>query len=144
MSDADSIFTGYAQDPEVCRYVPWKPHRSIADTETFLRGAVEALAGTVRSPWVITLPPADEAIGMIELRPANPFSTMGYVLRRSAWGQGLTTEGVRAVMAAAFTLPDLWRVSAYCDADNRASARVMEKVGMSLEGRLRRFCGSQR
>jgi RimJ/RimL family protein N-acetyltransferase len=88
---------------------------------------------------VITQPPENGAIGMIELRPANPFSTLGYVLRASAWGKGLMTEAVRAVLAAAFQLPDVWRVSAYCDVDNLASARVMDKAGMQLEGRLRRF-----
>lgn len=36
-------------------------------------------------------------------------------------------------------LPGVHRVCAYCDVDNAASARVMEKVGMVHEGTLRRW-----
>ena len=33
----------------------------------------------------------------------------------------------------------MYRVYAYCDVENLASARVMEKAGMSFEGVLRRW-----
>ena len=41
LSDAEAIFTGYGQDPDVTRYLIWRPHQSIADTEAF-QAAVEA------------------------------------------------------------------------------------------------------
>jgi ribosomal-protein-alanine N-acetyltransferase len=31
LTDAEAIFRGYAQDPEISRYMIWRPHRSIAD-----------------------------------------------------------------------------------------------------------------
>ncbi len=34
--------------------------------------------------------------------------------------------------------PSLYRLWAVCDVENMGSARVMEKAGMQLEGRLRR------
>lgn len=34
--DADAVFT-YASDPEVSRYLPWKPHSSPEDTREFLQ-----------------------------------------------------------------------------------------------------------
>jgi RimJ/RimL family protein N-acetyltransferase len=33
----------------------------------------------------------------------------------------------------------IWRVQAFCDLANRASARVLEKAGLTLEGTLRRY-----
>jgi RimJ/RimL family protein N-acetyltransferase len=33
--DAPAIFTGYAQDPEVVRFLIWHPHRGLADTEAY-------------------------------------------------------------------------------------------------------------
>jgi ribosomal-protein-alanine N-acetyltransferase len=33
-TDAGPIFEGYAQDPQVSRYVTWRPHVTIEDTET--------------------------------------------------------------------------------------------------------------
>jgi [ribosomal protein S5]-alanine N-acetyltransferase len=35
--------------------------------------------------------------------------------------------------------PDIWRLQAFCDLENRASARVLEKAGLTLEGILRRY-----
>ena len=36
MEDAPAIFDGYAQDPGVTRYLTWKPHQNIRETEQFL------------------------------------------------------------------------------------------------------------
>ena len=35
--------------------------------------------------------------------------------------------------------PSIWRVQAFCDVENRASVRVLEKSGLTLEGTLRRY-----
>ncbi len=32
MDDAPAIFTNYAQDPEVTRYITWRPHKNLEDT----------------------------------------------------------------------------------------------------------------
>jgi RimJ/RimL family protein N-acetyltransferase len=55
---------------------------------------------------------------------------LGYRLRREAWGRGLATEGCRAMVAHAFTLPGIERVVAGTMAVNTGSRRVMEKLGM--------------
>ncbi|MGH6943752.1 MAG: GNAT family N-acetyltransferase, partial [Geminicoccaceae bacterium] len=62
-----------------------------------------------------------------------------YVLARPFWGRGYMTEAVRALIRAALADPWIFRVWAFCDVENLASARVMEKAGMSFEGRLRRW-----
>lgn len=70
------------------------------------------------------------------------------VFRRSAeigiwvaepyWGRGIATEAVRAMTEFAFAHFDLCRVYAGVFEWNPASMRVLEKVGYTLEGRLRR------
>jgi ribosomal-protein-alanine N-acetyltransferase len=42
------------------------------------------------------------------------------------------------VVAWLKTLPGIFRIWATCDTENFASVRVLEKVGLSCEGRLRR------
>ena len=37
-----------------------------------------------------------------------------------------------------FSVPTVWRLAATCDIDNLASARVLEKAGLTREGILRR------
>jgi RimJ/RimL family protein N-acetyltransferase len=56
---------------------------------------------------------------------------LGYRLRRSAWGQGLATEGSRALVDKAFTDLGAERVFAETMTVNAASRRVMEKAGLT-------------
>jgi RimJ/RimL family protein N-acetyltransferase len=57
---------------------------------------------------------------------------LGYRLRRAVWGQGLATEGARALVRKGFTELGVERVVATTYQDNLASRRVMEKAGLRL------------
>jgi [ribosomal protein S5]-alanine N-acetyltransferase len=48
------------------------------------------------------------------------------------------TEIVRVLIDWALSQPSIYRVSAVCDSENLASARVMEKAGMQREGLVHR------
>jgi RimJ/RimL family protein N-acetyltransferase len=48
------------------------------------------------------------------------------------------TEACSGLVDRLFKLSQIWRVWAYCDIENRASARVLERSGMQHEGILRR------
>lgn len=63
---------------------------------------------------------------------------IGYWLNEPYWGQGIATEVVRTMTAYAFDHFDLVRVFAQVFESNPASARVLEKVGYQLDGRLRK------
>jgi RimJ/RimL family protein N-acetyltransferase len=62
---------------------------------------------------------------------------LGYWVGRPYWGQGYATEAAARVVAYAFEELGLRRVTAQALRYNRASTRVMEKVGMLHEGTLR-------
>lgn len=53
-------------------------------------------------------------------------------------GRGIVTEAAKAVIAFGFEEMDLVRIQAKCLIENVGSARVMEKVGMSYEGLIRK------
>jgi ribosomal-protein-alanine N-acetyltransferase len=63
---------------------------------------------------------------------------IGYWLGEPFWGQGITTRAVRALTRYAFGHFDLVRLYATVFEWNPASARVLEKAGYTLEGRLRK------
>ena len=48
-------------------------------------------------------------------------------------------EATRSVIGWAFQQPSIYRVYATTDAENLASQRVLEKVGMQCEGILRKY-----
>ena len=52
-------------------------------------------------------------------------------------GRGYATEAARAIVRFGFIKLCLHRIWSWCIAENAGSARVLAKVGMRLEGRLR-------
>ncbi len=139
MDDAASIFAGWARDAEVTLYLTWRPHALISHTEHFLAMSIDAWTDDDRAVYVITTRETDVPIGLIEARFESTFAaSVGYALRRSEWNRGYMTEACRAVVDRLFALPEIWRVWAYCDIENRASARVLEASGMQHEGISRR------
>jgi len=82
-----------------------------------------------------------EAIGGMGLEPHNDVhrlvADIGYWLGEPFWGRGFATQGLRAFTAYAFSTFDLYRLQATVFAWNVGSAKVLEKAGYALEGRLR-------
>ncbi len=93
-----------------------------------------------RFQLAITLRGSDEPIGSVGIRrkPENEFEAdIGYELHIDRWHRGYATEAARAVVAYGFEALGLHRVSSWCIAENAASAQVLERAGLRLEGRLR-------
>lgn len=65
--------------------------------------------------------------------PQRTQGVIGYMLRPDLVGRGLGTDLARGLLTAAFDVLRLRRVTASCNADNIASARVLEKIGMRRE-----------
>jgi RimJ/RimL family protein N-acetyltransferase len=62
--------------------------------------------------------------------PDPTLAGLGYRLARAAWGQGLASEGARAMVGQAFACPDVGRVVASTMAANEASRAVLTKAGL--------------
>ena len=139
LTDAVILFNTYTHDPEVTRYVMWRPHTSVKQTSEFLKGCVAAWEGERRFPYVITLKGTDNPIGMVDFHITGSTVGIGYVIGRAYWGRGYVPEAVRVIVDWALNQPSIYRVCADCDVENTASARVMEKVGMQREAVLRRY-----
>jgi [ribosomal protein S5]-alanine N-acetyltransferase len=138
-SDAQRMFARYSQDPQVSRYMSWTPHRSLDDTREYLGRIMSENDQGTSAGYLIFSRDGGELMGSVGGRIQGPLITFGYCLARDAWGRGFATEAARAFVAEAILQPLVWRVQAFCDVENRASARVLEKAGLSLEGTLRRY-----
>ena len=138
--DAQAVFDNYAADPEVTRYLQWRPQASLESVRTFLSACQQLGEAGKEFSWVIAETPLGAAVGMITLRLESAARTqIGYVLARRYWGRGYMPEAARAVIAYGLHVLGRYRVEAYLDFENTRSARVLEKAGMQLEGRLRRY-----
>lgn len=138
MEDAELIFQRYAQDREVTRYLTWRPHVSIQETEDYLQRCLSDWKSEAQFSWVILLKETQLLIGMVGVR-FNNGAVIGYVLAKKHWGQRYMSEAVQVLVDWALTQESIYRVWSVCDVENRASVRVLEKVGMNCEGVLRKW-----
>ena len=139
VSDADDIFDNYAADPEVTRYLTWPPYGDRNEVSQFLQSRLDRWDCGAEFSWAITRLEEDRVIGMIACRMREHAADIGYVLSRPFWNRGYTTEAAGAIVEWAISLASICRVWAVCDIENKASARVLEKLGMQREGILRRY-----
>jgi RimJ/RimL family protein N-acetyltransferase len=136
--DALQMYEGYVRDPEAIRYLAFRKGQTIEETEGFVERALQGWEHGTMLTWAITLQPDGTLIGVIDVR-LESHANVGYVLARKHWNHGYMTEALQAVVAWAMGQPEIFRLWAVCDVENRASARVMEKAGMECEGILRRW-----
>lgn len=139
LEDATVIFAGWSQDEDVTRYLTWRPHQRIEQSQQFIRGCLSAWEHATRFPYIITHKETGEVIGMIDPRIEGHKVGIGYAAARAHWRKGYVTEATRAIIAWAFQQPSIYRVYATTDVENIASRRVLEKAGMQCEGVLRKY-----
>jgi ribosomal-protein-alanine N-acetyltransferase len=89
--------------------------------------------------FAVTLKNNQELIGAmgLGLNLNQGLAELGYWIGKSYWSRGYCAEAARTVLHFAFTALCLNRVHARHFSHNPASGRVMQKVGMRHEGRLR-------
>ena len=129
----------YASNPEVVRYMDWPPPASPGDVADRIEGQAARWESGEEYSWMITVRPEDRAVGGVTCYPHGHAVELGTVLAREHWGRGYATEAAKAVLDWAASLDSVFRIWATCDVDNAASARVLEKIGMTREGILRRW-----
>jgi RimJ/RimL family protein N-acetyltransferase len=131
----------YQADPRYLRYYAWT-ERAEEDVRAFLQMFLNQQQARPRIKFqlAVTLRESGRLIGNCGIRkdsPAAHQADIGYELAPDHWGQGYATEAARAIVAFGFEDLKLHRIWADCVAENTGSARVLEKLGMRLEGRLR-------
>jgi [ribosomal protein S5]-alanine N-acetyltransferase len=128
----------YQSDPRYLRFYPWT-ERSEASVREFVGGFLARQKDKPRRVFqvAVTLPAEHgRLIGNCGVRVNDTRQReghIGYELDPDYWGRGYATEAARAVLAYAFEQLKLHRTLAECTADNVASARVLEKLGMRRE-----------
>ncbi|MCM3360089.1 GNAT family protein [Psychrobacillus sp. MER TA 171] len=140
LGDAEDMYT-YGSNPEVSKYVTWDQHNTIEDTKEFIHFILKQYEKKDIAPWGIEYKETGQFIGTIDFvqwQIKHDSAEIGYVLSPDYWGQGLTTEAAEALIHFGFNHMDLIRIQARCFVENVGSSRVMEKVGMSYEGTMRK------
>ena len=137
--DAGAIFSRYSSDPEVTRLVGWPTHTAVADARAFIAYSEGQWAAWPAGPYLIETRRDGELVGGTGLAFETPYRAQtGYVLAKDAWGRGLATEALEAMVGVARDA-GVRRLYALCHHTHRASARVLEKCDFAREGVLRAY-----
>jgi RimJ/RimL family protein N-acetyltransferase len=131
----------YASDPEVCRFMMWGPNTE-EESKAHVRRALETSQLRPRRTFnlAVSLKDSGEVVGCCALvisEAEHREGHIGYSLTRVYWGRGYASEAAKLLVKFGFEALGLHRIFATCDPENRASARVLEKAGMQLEGCMR-------
>jgi ribosomal-protein-alanine N-acetyltransferase len=130
--DLDDLALIFA-DPLVVKYL--LPSRAATREET--RNALESILRHWQrhgyGRWAVIHRASGKLIGYGGLRCFDETPELVYLLARPYWGSGLATELARVCLEYGFVRRGFERIIALTRPDNRASRRVMEKVGLSYE-----------
>lgn len=137
MDDAEDVYA-YAQSPNVGPRAGWGPHQSIEQTHEVLLMFIKE-----QEVWAIVDKASNKVIGSLglhknSLRAYETARSMGYVLAEEFWGQGRMAEAGQKVLEYAFEQMGM-DIIQICHFDtNMQSKRVIEKLGYTFEGILRK------
>jgi len=128
-------FRPIATDPEVMRYISggasWPEER----IRLFVQRQIEIYRAYGHCRWKLIDKASGEMAGFCGpgWYKANRYPEIGWWLARRFWGRGLASEAAVAALRDAFERVGLERVISVAMVENRASQRIMEKVGLEFE-----------
>jgi RimJ/RimL family protein N-acetyltransferase len=138
--DWEDVYS-FASQPDMSRYQAWGPDTP-DDVRAYIDRARAAAREEPRSAFIlaVALVETGRVVGSGDLYIRSPRFRSGeiaYGISPAYWGQGLATEVARLLLVFGFDTLALHRIAGTCDPRNVASARVLAKVGMRYEGRMR-------
>lgn len=136
---ADRIaFKGLTEDPEVMRFVHGGLPYSEVEIDEFFARQARQLAEHDLCMGALIEKSSGRLIGVLGTQPLGTTGDLeiGWWLARDQWGRGYATEGGRAAMQHVLETLGRSRVCAIIDPGNRASVRVVERLGFGYEGRV--------
>ena len=140
-NDWEPMFSNWANDERVTRFLTWEPYESAEQLKTTYH---QYLLDNQEKPdfydWKIILKELNEPIGaisVVKLREDIEEAEIGYCLGCRWWHRGIMTEAFQRVIQFLFEEVGVNRITATHDPRNPHSGDVMKKCGLRYEGTLR-------
>ncbi len=134
LSDAQDMLRLHSH-PQVQQYTGEELITDLEEMRSIISARMEGYKKYGYGRWATILKEGRHFVGWAGLAYLPEFDEidLGYRFLPEYWGQGLATEASRAVLKYGFEQLKLKRIVAIAMKENKASIRVMEKVGMQFE-----------
>lgn len=139
-NDAPAMFNNWAGDSEVTKFLQWKPHESVEESETILAEWIPQYENNDYYVWAIVPKDLGEPIGSIAVVDMDERSEkvhIGYCIGKNRWHQGIVSEAFAGIIPFLFNEVNVNRIESRHDPRNPNSGKVMLKCGLKYEGTLR-------
>jgi RimJ/RimL family protein N-acetyltransferase len=136
-NDLDALWA-FEQLPEVQEWLGWAPHSrdelsEAMDSKSSATTHVMVLLGPTIIGHIMIMPRDSWAQADVAARAKGLEAELGWMFDPDYARQGYATEAIHATIGLCFDGLGLRRVHASCFADNTASWRLMERLGMRRE-----------
>jgi ribosomal-protein-alanine N-acetyltransferase len=139
-SDAPDIYNN-VKEYDIAKWTINIPHPYPKDGAIkFIKQTKELMKKGLSYELAIQIKSTKEVVGVISLMKVDrrhKNAEIGYWVVKKFWNRGIATEAASKVMEFGFQVLNLERIYAKCFHNNEVSRKVMEKVGMKLEGKFR-------
>lgn len=134
--DDVSLIVALNSDPDVMKYIG-NPNASVVRAREYVENRVEQYKDRPGlGIFVAQIKTTKEEIGWFCLKNLDETTEIeiGYRLLKKFWGKGFATEGAERLLNNGFENLNLKEVVGVTLPDNKASQRVLEKIGLKYEG----------
>lgn len=122
----------YASDIENTKYMLYLPNESIEETMDFLQKSDAEWMSDTPSFYEFAILYENQQIGAVSIYLEGDSSgELGWIINKKYWKQGIAYEAAAALMDFSINELKIKHFIAHCDAENIASYKTMEKLGMS-------------
>ena len=134
LDDQEALFRLHS-DPSVQKYTGEPVVKSIDEIKKAIENRILGYKKYGYGRWATILKSGNQFVGWAGLAYLPEFDEidLGYRFLPEFWGKGLATEASRAILNYGFNTLKLKKIVAIAMKENKASIRVMEKVGMQFE-----------
>ncbi|WP_028549659.1 GNAT family N-acetyltransferase [Paenibacillus sp. UNC451MF] len=139
LHDKYTVYHNMTSDAHMTKYLSWDTHESLDTTIEMLTRWITGYENPEFYRWAIEY--ENEVVGSIHLLDISNKSSrcdLGYYIGSKWWNMGIVTEAADEVIRFAFEELGMHKIVAWHHSDNAASGHVMKKLGLILEGTLRK------
>lgn len=132
LGDEYEMFSNWASDPEVVKYLTWPIHENIEVTRSIIQSWVNQYQDPTTIRFGITLKDTGELVGGIDVvHYFDGVPEVGYCLAKKCWNKGIMTEVFSAFRDYLFTL-GFKKITIRAQVENIGSNRVIQKCGFKF------------